>query len=141
MKLIVVESPTKARTITKFLGKNPAYEVIASIGHIRDLPKSNKNAIDVDAGFIPHYVIPAGKEAVVKDLIARAEKADEILLATDPDREGEAIAWHISEIIKDANKKGNKYPQMKRVLFHEITQEAIDEALLHAPRARSASCP
>ncbi len=127
MKLLIVESPAKAKTISKYLdGK---YTVKASVGHVRDLPKSNKKAIDIEGGFIPHYEISKGKEKVVAEIEALAKKADEILLATDPDREGEAIAWHISNIIKAEHLK-NK-PDIKRVTYHEITKEAIEEALLH----------
>src|SRR3989339_1978080 len=121
MKLLIVESPSKAKTISKYLdGK---YEVRASVGHIRDLPKSNKKAIDIEGGFIPHYEISPGKEKVVAEIKTLVKKADEILLATDPDREGEAIAWHIKEAI------GLKNPQ--RVVFHEITKEAVQEAMKH----------
>lgn len=121
MKLLIVESPAKAKTISKYLdGK---YTVKASVGHIRDLPKSNKKAIDIEGGFIPHYEISPGKEEVVSEIKALAKKADEVILATDPDREGEAIAWHIAEAT------GLKNP--KRVVFHEITKEAILEAMEH----------
>ncbi|MES2437152.1 MAG: type I DNA topoisomerase [Patescibacteria group bacterium] len=121
MKLLIVESPAKAKTISKYLdGK---YTVKASVGHVRDLPKNNKKAIDIEGGFIPHYEISKGKESVVAELKQLAKKADEVLLATDPDREGEAIAWHIKEAI------GLKKP--KRVVFHEITKEAVQEAMLH----------
>lgn len=120
-KLLIVESPAKAKTIKKYL--NNEYEVKASVGHIRDLPKSSKGAIDIEGGFIPHYVISPGKEKVVAELRALAKQADEVLLATDPDREGEAIAWHIKEAI------GLKHP--KRVAFHEITKEAVTEAMKH----------
>lgn len=121
MKLLIVESPAKAKTISKYLdGK---YTVKASIGHIRDLPKSNKDAIDIEGGFIPRYVISKGKEKVVHELKELADKADEVLLATDPDREGEAIAWHIKEAVH------LKHP--KRVVFHEITKEAVQEAIKH----------
>src|SRR6185295_12825043 len=97
MKLLIVESPAKAKTISKYLdGK---YTVKASVGHIRDLPKSNKKAIDIEGGFIPHYEISPGKEKVVAEIKSLALKASEILLATDPDREGEAIAWHIVEAL------------------------------------------
>src|SRR4051812_38234127 len=121
MKLLIVESPAKAKTISKYLdGK---YTVKASVGHIRDLPKSNKAAIDIEGGFIPHYVISPGKETVVQEIQALAKKADEVILATDPDREGEAIAWHITEATKLKNPK--------RVVFHEITKEAILEAMQH----------
>src|ERR1017187_10396001 len=98
MKLLIVESPAKAKTISKYLdGK---YKVVASVGHIRDLPKSNKIAIDIAGGFVPHYEISKGKEKVVAEIRTLAEKANEVLLATDPDREGEAIAWHIEELIR-----------------------------------------
>jgi DNA topoisomerase-1 len=121
MKLLIVESPSKAKTISKYLdGK---YEVRASVGHIRDLPKSNKKAIDIPGGFIPHYEISPGKEKVVAEIKSLAKKADEVLLATDPDREGEAIAWHIKEAV------GLKNP--KRVVFYEITRDAVKEAILH----------
>jgi DNA topoisomerase-1 len=129
MKLLIVESPSKAKTIEKYL--EGAFTVRASVGHIRDLPKSNKQAIDIEGGFIPHYEISKGKEKVVHELQGLAAKATEILLATDPDREGEAIAWHIEELLK-ADKKV-KAP-IERVAFHEITKEAVEEALKH-PRA------
>lgn len=124
MKLLIVESPSKAKTIEKYL--EGAFTVRASVGHIRDLPKSNKKAIDIEGGFIPHYEISKGKEKVVHELQGLAEKATSILLATDPDREGEAIAWHIEELLK-ADKKV-KAP-IQRVTFHEITKEAVEEAL------------
>src|ERR1035437_3392594 len=124
MKLLIVESPSKAKTIEKYL--DGAFTVRASVGHIRDLPKSNKQAIDIPAGFVPHYEISKGKEKVVHELQSLAEKATEIFLATDPDREGEAIAWHIEELLK-ADKKV-KAPT-KRVVFYEITKEAVVEAL------------
>ena len=119
MRLVIVESPSKAKTIEKYLGKD--FRVVASVGHVRDLPKSNSKAIDIPAGFIPHYEISKGKEKVINEIKTLAKKADEILLATDPDREGEAIAWHIAEAV--GIKKG------KRIVFHEITKEAIEEAL------------
>jgi DNA topoisomerase-1 len=124
MKFLIVESPSKAKTIEKYL--EGAFTVRASVGHIRDLPKSNKAAIDIEGGFIPHYEISKGKEKVVHELQALAEKATSILLATDPDREGEAIAWHIDELLKKDKKV--KAP-IKRVTFHEITKEAVEEAL------------
>jgi DNA topoisomerase-1 len=124
MKLLIVESPSKAKTIEKYL--DGAFTVRASVGHVRDLPKSNKKAIDIEGGFIPHYEISKGKEKVISDLRGLAEKATEIMLATDPDREGEAISWHLKEIL-DADKKV-KAP-IKRVTFNEITKEAVEEAL------------
>ena len=126
MKLLIVESPAKAKTISKYL--DGAYEVKASVGHVRDLPKSNKKAIDVELGFIPHYEISKGKEHVVSEIQALAKNADEIILATDPDREGEAIAWHLAELIKEAKVKTKN---IKRVTYQEITKEAIEEALKH----------
>jgi len=126
MKLLVVESPSKAKTIEKYL--EGAFTVRASVGHVRDLPKSNKKAIDIEAGFVPHYEISKGKEKVVHELQGLAEKATEILLATDPDREGEAIAWHIETLLHQDKKV--KAP-IARVAFHEITKEAVEEALKH----------
>ncbi len=121
MNLVIVESPTKSKTISKFLGSG--FTVRASVGHIRDLPKSNTKAIDIKGGFIPHYETSEDKTEIISDLKKISEKADEIYLATDPDREGEAIAWHVAEIL------GLKNP--KRIVFHEITKEAIKEALEH----------
>ncbi|MBU4348273.1 type I DNA topoisomerase [Patescibacteria group bacterium] len=118
-KLIIVESPTKAKTISKFF-KNQ-YMVESSYGHIRDLPKNNKKAIDIDKEFTPHYEISKGKEKVVAKIKELSKKAEEVLLAMDPDREGEAIAWHIKEAC------GLKNP--KRIVFHEITENAVKEAL------------
>ncbi|MDD5152852.1 MAG: toprim domain-containing protein, partial [Candidatus Pacebacteria bacterium] len=120
-KLLIVESPSKAKTIGKYLGNE--YVVRASVGHVRDLPKSNKKAIDIPGGFIPHYEISKGKAEIVDEIDSLAKKASEVLLATDPDREGEAIAWHVKEAC------GLKNP--KRIVFHEITKKAIEEALLH----------
>ncbi len=125
MKLLIVESPSKAKTIEKYL--EGEFTVRASIGHIRDLPKSNKDAIDIDGGFIPHYEISPGKEKVISEITSLSKRADEVLLATDPDREGEAIAWHIAEILKEKNK--NIDP--KRVTYYEITKDAIKDALKH----------
>jgi len=121
MKLLIVESPAKAKTISKYL--KGEYKVVASVGHVRDLPKSNKKAIDIKKGFVPHYEISPGKEKVISEIRSLAKKADEVILATDPDREGEAIAWHIKEAV------GLKKPE--RVVFHEITEEAVQEAMKH----------
>lgn len=125
-KLLIVESPTKARTVGQYLGKD--YEVLASVGHVRDLPKSNKDAVDIEHGFKPHYVVPAEKREVIERIKRAAKKveASEIYLATDPDREGEAIAWHLAEVAE--------LKKPKRVVFHEITKSAVEEALEH-PRA------
>lgn len=121
MKLLIVESPSKAKTIEKYLKGD--YKVVASVGHIRDLPKSNKDAIDIENGFKPRYVITPGKEAVVEQLRTLAKKSKEILLATDPDREGEAIAWHVADVC-DLKKP-------RRVLFYEITENAVKDAVAH----------
>ena len=120
-RLLIVESPTKAKTIGKYLGRD--YTVLASVGHVRDLPKSNKDAVDIDGGFVPRYVISADKREVISKIKKAAAKADEVYLATDPDREGEAIAWHIKEVA-DLKKPA-------RVVFHEITKTAIEDAIAH----------
>lgn len=124
MKLLIVESPSKAKTIEKYL--DGAFTVRASVGHIRDLPKSNKKAIDIEGGFIPHYENSPGKIKVIHELQHLAQKAESIVLATDPDREGEAISWHLKQILDEDKKVKAK---IKRVTFHEITKEAIEEAL------------
>ncbi len=121
MKLVIVESPAKAKTIEKYLGDG--FTVRASVGHIRDLPKSNKDAVDVEGGFVPRYQVVKEKQHIIDELQKSAGRADEVILATDPDREGEAIAWHLAETI------GLKRP--KRIVFHEITEHAVQEALAH----------
>lgn len=126
-KLLIVESPSKAKTIGKYLGSE--YTVKASVGHVRDLPKSNKSALDIEGGFVPHYEIVKKKRDVVDEISSAAKKADEVILATDPDREGEAIAWHLAEILKE--KLGKSRPPVKRAVYHEITKEAVQEALQH----------
>ena len=123
MNLVIVESPTKIKTVSKYLKGD--YIVRASIGHIRDLPKNNKKAIDIPGGFIPHYEISKGKEKIVAEIKNFSEKADEIILATDPDREGEAIAWHIVKAC-DLDAKN-----VKRIVFNEITESAVKEAMKH----------
>ena len=120
-KLLIVESPTKARTISRMLGKD--YEIIASMGHIRDLPEKELG-VDIRNNFQPQYVDIPRSRPVVKNLKSAAKKADEIFLAPDPDREGEAIAWHIWDVLKD-NTKSPFY----RVTFHEITRNAIEQAM------------
>ncbi len=119
--LVVVESPAKAKTISKYLGRG--YKVRATIGHVRDLPEK-KMGIDVDNGFEPEYVTIPGKEKTLAELKNAAKDAREIYLATDPDREGEAIAWHVASQIK---RKGG--PPVRRVLFHEITRDAVRNAI------------
>lgn len=123
MKLIIVESPHKSDTIQRFLGKG--YKIVASKGHIRDLASSGKMGlgVDVDDGFKPHYVVSKDKVAVVKELTKDVKKADEVYLATDPDREGEAISWHLAEVL------GLDPKTTPRLEFHEITKPAILKAL------------
>lgn len=121
-KLVIVESPAKARTVGKFLG-NP-YRVKASVGHVRDLLRS-RLSVDVENDFEPSYRVPKEKKEVVEDLREEVKKAGEVYLATDPDREGEAIAWHLMQAAKISKK------QARRVVFHEITRDAIDEAFSH----------
>ena len=118
--LVIVESPTKSNIIQKFLGKN--YTVRASMGHLRDLPKS-QFGVDVEHDFTPKYINIRGKGPLIKELRTLAKKADKIYLATDPDREGEAIAWHLGYLLGVG-------PQDKcRISFHEITPQAIKDAL------------
>ena len=120
--LVVVESPAKARTIKKYLGKG--YTVKASVGHIKDLPKS-KIGVDVEHGFEPEYVVIGDKKKVISEIKKAAQEVEHVFLAPDPDREGEAIAWHIAEEIKGVN------DNIQRVLFNEITKKGITEALAH----------
>ncbi|MBT8219569.1 MAG: type I DNA topoisomerase [Bacteroidia bacterium] len=118
--LVIVESPAKAKTIEKYLGKD--FKVLSSYGHIRDLEKS-ENAVKVDNGFKPNYVIPADKKKVVKQLKESVKKSDEVWLATDEDREGEAISWHLCQVL------GLDEKTTKRIVFHEITEPAIKKAI------------
>lgn len=122
--VILVESPTKAKTLTRFLAGK--YDVVASMGHIRDLPKS-KLGVDIEKNFEPQYIIPKDKQKTVKMLKATVKGAKLIILATDPDREGEAISYHLHEILKDVNKGAD----FERIVFHEITKSAIEEAMGH----------
>ena len=146
--LIIVESPTKARTIAKFLGKN--FTVESSFGHVRDLPKS-KFGIEVEKNFAPTYVIPLKAKEVVKNLKEKLASSNRVILATDEDREGEAIAWHLVQALglngkghmaygKEGLAKGKSkshkpyaisHKLLERITFHEITQSAIEEALEH----------
>ena len=133
--LIIVESPAKARTIAGFLGD--AYEVASSVGHIRDLPSTAAEipkrfkeeswarlGVNVDSDFEPIYINTRGKSKIIQELKAKLKNAPELYLATDEDREGESIAWHLREVLKP------KVP-VKRMVFHEITKSAIEEALAH----------
>lgn len=145
--LIIVESPTKARTLSRFLGKD--YMIEATMGHIRDLPEkklgieikeqktinkeqngNEKENIEYD--FVPRYQVIAGRKVSVKELKDKAAKAEKVILATDPDREGEAIAYHVKEVISSSLKIKDQKSKMERIVFHEITETAIKDALSHA---------
>jgi len=118
--LVIVESPAKAKTIEKFLGKD--YTVKSSFGHIRDLDKGD-NAIDIKNGFKPNYIISPDKTKVVAELKKLAKESETVWLASDEDREGEAISWHLFEVL------GLKEDNTKRIVFHEITKPAIENAI------------
>ena len=118
--LVIVESPAKAKTIQKFLGKS--YKVVASNGHVRDLPKSTMG-IDVDNDFEPKYITIRGKGDILAQLRKEVKKADKVYLATDPDREGEAISWHLYHALKLENKK------CSRITFNEITKDAVKKSI------------
>src|SRR5437762_5971143 len=131
--LVIVESPAKARTIERILKEG--YEVRASYGHVRDLPESadeipeeikkkkwGRLGVDTDGDFTPYYVVPADKKKNVTALKAAMKDASELILATDPDREGESISWHLKELLKPKVK-------VRRIVFHEITEEAVNAAL------------
>src|SRR6188472_3363284 len=134
--LVIVESPAKAKTLARFLGDR--YRVEASVGHIRDLPGSAREipaeikgkpwgrmAVDVDGDFRPYYIVPLEKKKHVTALKSALKDASEVLLATDPDREGESISWHLTEVLKP------KVP-VRRIEFHEVTEEAVKEAIDHS---------
>src|SRR5665647_3211566 len=123
-KLLIVESPSKAKTLKKYLGND--YEVLASYGHVRDLIPKN-GAVDTENNFAMKYDIIERNSKHVDAIAKAAKKADSIYLATDPDREGEAISWHIAEILKSKDLLKNKL--MKRVVFHEITKSAVEHAI------------
>src|SRR3972149_1754868 len=124
--LVIVESPTKARTLGQFLGKD--YQIIASMGHVRDLPRG-EFGVDVKGDFSPKYVIPKEKIKMVNALAKQGAEAEKLWLATDPDREGEAIAWNLLQVIREKGKV--KSPDYKRVVFHEITESAVKESFDH----------
>jgi DNA topoisomerase-1 len=123
-KMVIVESPAKARTVGRFLGKK--YTVRASVGHVRDLP-SNRMGVDIEDDFRPDYIVPAKRKEVVRELRADVRNSSEVYLATDPDREGEAISWHLLQALRSAI-RGRK---VHRVEFHEITRDAIEHAFAH----------
>ncbi len=120
--LVIVESPTKARTLKKLLDRR--FRVVASMGHVRDLPKS-RLGVDVDNGFSPHYIVIKGKGPILKELREAARDAHTVYLAPDPDREGEAISWHLQTLLNGVN------PNIRRIEFHEVTREAVRRALEH----------
>ena len=120
--LVIVESPSKAKTIGKYLG--PDYTVKASMGHLRDLPKSTMG-VDLEGDFTPHYIPVKGKEDLIKELKTAAKEVDTVYLATDPDREGEAISWHLKELLNLPDTKAH------RVTFNEITQKVVKESIQH----------
>ncbi len=126
MKLVIVESPTKAKTLSALLEKS--YDIKASMGHIRDLPKSGLG-VDVEHDFTPEYVVSPKNKKVLTDLKKSAKEAEAVVLATDPDREGEAIAWHLQELL--SSKKGSTPVNFERVVFHELTKSAVTEAFSH----------
>src|ERR671912_2118200 len=134
--LVIVESPAKARTLARFLGDQ--FRVEASVGHVRDLPENasevpesikketwGRIGVDVDNGFKPYYVVSSDRKSRIRELKAVVKDASEVLLATDPDREGESISWHLREVLKP------KVP-VRRVEFHEVTEDAVKEAISHA---------
>ncbi|MBW3554966.1 MAG: toprim domain-containing protein, partial [Gemmatimonadetes bacterium] len=122
--LVIVESPAKARTIGKYLGSG--YAVRASVGHVRDLP-DRELGVDIESGFEPRYVTIRGKGKILRELARAAKDADQVVLATDPDREGEAIAYHVAEQLGyGAGKADDRF---RRVRFHEITRDAVQRAL------------
>ncbi len=122
MKLVIVESPAKARTIARYLGRE--YDVAASVGHVRDLPKKELG-VDVENGFEPKYETIRGKGKILKELKSKAKKAESIILATDPDREGEAIAYHVAHYLGFEEDQS----RFQRVTFREITKGAVERAL------------
>ncbi len=122
--LVIVESPAKAKTIKKYLRAN--YKIKASMGHIRDLPKS-RMGVDVENNFEPKYINIRGKGDLISDLKKEAKNAGKIYLATDPDREGEAISWHLARVL------GIDSTKAKRVTFHEITRDAVKQAIARPP--------
>ena len=130
MNLIIVESPTKARTLSRFLGDG--YKITSTMGHIRDLPQ-DRLGVDVEHDFTPDYINVKKKSDKIKELKSDSKNADTILLATDPDREGEAIAWHVMNLINSSEKRKAKSEKLQRIVFHEITERAINDAL-HHPR-------
>src|SRR4030043_854954 len=131
MNLIIVESPTKARTLSRFLGSD--YSIEATMGHIKDLPKSTLG-IDVEKNFKPQYEDIQKKSAVVAIILKAAKKAGKIYLATDPDREGEAIAKHVEDVIGSNLRHKPQNSKLSGIVFHEITKDAVEEAIKNPKR-------
>jgi len=131
MDLIIVESPTKAKTISKFLSSD--FDVVATMGHLKDLPKS-KLGVDIEKNFKPDYVVVKGREQNIEEMVKFAKKAEKIYLATDPDREGEAIAYHAYELFQESAKGKISKDKIKRIVFHEITNKAVNKAI-ESPRS------
>ena len=129
MNLVVVKSPAKAKTINKYLGRG--YEVLASYGHVRDLPPKN-GSVDPDADFRMIWEVDAKAQKRLNDIARAAKDADRVILATDPDREGEAISWHVLEVLKQ--KKALNGQPIDRVVFNAITKQAVTEAMAHPRR-------
>jgi len=125
ISLVIVESPAKAKTINKILGKE--FAVKASVGHIKDLPEK-EIGVDVEKNFQPRYVVIPGKDKIIKELKKASKEADQVFLAPDPDREGEAIAWHIATEISDKKSKSLN-GKIYRIVFNEITERAVQEAI------------
>ncbi|MEP7340092.1 MAG: DNA topoisomerase, partial [Acidobacteriota bacterium] len=130
--LVIVESPSKAKTINKYLGSE--FKVLASVGHVKDLPKKGLG-VDVENDFEPTYEVMPGKEKVVREIKEAAKDAETVFIATDPDREGEAIGFHLAEIVKSGRGQANK--PIFRVMFNEITKNAVKEAFNHAGQINS----
>src|SRR5581483_8087500 len=120
--LVIVESPSKAKTINKYLGKD--FKVLASVGHIKDLPKKGLG-VDIENNFEPTYEVMPGKEKVVREIKEAAKDAEQVFVATDPDREGEAIGYHLAELITST--RGNAKKPVFRVMFNEITKSAVQD--------------
>src|SRR3974377_955562 len=133
MNVVVVESPAKAKTINKYLGRG--YEVLASFGHVRDLPAKD-GSVDPASNFRMIWEVDPKSQKRLNDIARAAKGADKLILATDPDREGEAISWHVLEVLKE--KKALKALHIERVVFNEITKQAVTDAMKH-PRAIDAA--
>src|SRR3974377_1543921 len=126
MNIVVVESPAKAKTINTYLGRG--YEVLASFGHVRDLP-AKTGSVEPDADFRMVWEVDGKAQKRLNDIARAVKDADKLILATDPDREGEAISWHVLEVLKE--KRALKHQQVERVVFNAITKQAVTDAMAH----------